>query len=246
MLGEALSFPRRGDDWLKTTLIGGVLWILGAFLLIPLLPVQGLFIRALRAGVVEEPEPPVFEDWGDLFVDGILMLVIQLAYTIVPAILFAVGGFTLGAGAFAAEGGAGNAGAGIGIVGGLILFVAFLLMLLVSYVIPAALANFAYEDEFGAAFDLSTIRRAAFTGDYFVAVVLAIVVGVVLGTVAALLSVLLVGIFLMFYVQMSIYYLFGRGFGKALDVESVGGTGGTDDENRGRDDSDIPDPDPLT
>jgi hypothetical protein len=240
MLGDALAFPRRGDDWLKTIVIGGVLSLLGGFLLIPILPVQGYLVRVLDSGVRDDHEPPVFDEWGDLFVDGILLFVIQFVYALVPFLVFAVGAFVVGVGAFAA-GGSEAAGAGVGILGLLVFGVGGLLSLLVAYFIPAAVANFAYEDEFAAAFDVSRIREAAFTKDYFVAVVLAIVVAVVLGSIAAILTLLIVGIFLTFYVQVVFFFLVGRGFGEALGIDD-GGSGPT---HTSRDD-DIPDPDPLT
>jgi hypothetical protein len=235
MLSDALSFPRQDDDWLKTVLVGGLLTIFG-FLLIPAIPVQGYLVRVLDAGVRDAETPPVFDEWGELFVDGILVFVIQLAYAIVPTVIIFFGTFVLGAGALAAGGGAEGAGAGIGLFGGLVLLVGFLLSLVAAYLIPAATANFAYEDDIGAAFDLGTIRAAAFTGDYLVAVVLAIVVAIVLGFVGGLLSVILVGFFVLFYLQVVVYFLFGRGFGEGLGIEA----GDDDGDDRVRD------PGPLT
>ena len=253
MLSDALSFPRQHDDWLKTVLVGGVLTIF-SFLFIPVLPVQGYLVRVLDAGVRDAETPPVFDDWGDLFVDGVLVFVIQFAYAIIPIVVIFFGTFVLGAGALAAGGGAEGAGTGIGLLGGLVLLVGFLLSLVAAYLIPAATANFAYEDDIGAAFDLGTIREAAFTGDYFVAVVLAVVVSIVLGFVGGALSVVLVGFFVLFYLQVVVYFLFGRGFGEGLGIDTtpgdgVGGDGDTtggDDAGDDTSDDRIPDPDPLT
>lgn len=257
MLGDALSFPRQGEDSLKTILIGGVLTILGAFLVIPAIPVNGFLVRVTAAGVRGESEPPVFDDWGKLFVDGILFIVVALAYIAVPFLLIVVGTlvFAGGAAVFANDGGA--LGAGLGVVGGLFFLVAMGLLFLAIYLLPAAVANFAHEDELGAAFDFGRVLDGAISGDYFVSVLLAIAVGLTLGFVAAILTVLLVGIFLAFYVQMVTYYLLGRGFGGGLGIEpggdsgessdgggADGDTGGSGSEDTG--DDRIPDPDPLT
>jgi hypothetical protein len=225
MLGGALSFPRQSDDWLKTTLIGGVLFVLGGLLIVPLLPVQGLFVRVLETAAEDGTEAPVFEDWVDLSVDGLLLFVVQFVYALVPIMFVVVAVFVTGAGAVVSNGGSTTAGTGIGIVGGLLFLVSGLLGLFVAYVVPAAVANFAHRDEVAAAFDLATIREAASTSEYVVAVLLAIVVAVTLGFVAALLTVLVVGVFVTFYVQMVVYCLFGRGFRAALGIEA-GDSGG--------------------
>lgn len=221
MLGEALSYPRSGDDWLKTILIGGVLSLIGGFIFVTLLPVQGFMVRVLRSGAERDHEPPVFDQWGDLFVDGIKVIVIQIAYLVVPMIVLLFGLFVSGIGVLSAAEGATGA-AGIGAVGALLLLVGGLLVVLVAYLVPAALANFAHEDSFGAAFDVGTVVDAAFTTDYLVALVLAFLVSLVLGGIALVLSFLIVGVFLSFYVQMSVFYLFGRGYAMGLDLESGG------------------------
>lgn len=46
-----------------------------------------------------------------------------------------------------------------------------------------------------------------------------------LGIIAFLLTFLLVGVFLSFYVQVSVYYLFGRGYAKGLSLEPGGAEG---------------------
>lgn len=206
MLGDALSFPRSGDDWLPTLLIGGVLSALSV-LVLPVFLVQGYLVRVLRAAANDETTAPSFTDWGGLFVDGLKLFVVNLAYSLVLAIpyfaLIIVVGF-----------GSNNGPGVVGLVLGLLVFV---LAIVVGFFIPAAFTNFAIEGEFGAAFDFGTIKKGAFTSDYATAWVLAIVVGFVGGLIGAALSILLVGIFILFYVQVAIYYLFGRGFVNGLN-----------------------------
>jgi hypothetical protein len=252
VLGAALGFPTNGDQTVKTILVGGVLSLLGGVLLVPLLPVQGLMVRVLRAGAVETTDPPVFENWGDLFVDGLLAFVVQILYVLVPVFVLVVGSFAVGAGAVASGVGAdpgsvdAGAGAGLGIAGGLVALVGVLSVLVAVYLLPAALANFAHEEEFTAAFNVRTVARAAFTGEYLVAAVLALVVALTLGAVAAALTVLLIGVFLSFYVQMVVFYLLGRGYGAGLGIEGDGP--GPDDgtDSAGPDGRDRPEPDPLS
>ncbi|MDZ7702132.1 MAG: DUF4013 domain-containing protein [Halobacteriales archaeon] len=223
MLSEALEFPRRGDDWLQTVLIGGVLSIL-SFLVIPAILVNGYLVRTLRAAVEGESNPPAFDEWGDMLVDGVLVWVIELVYVGIPAFLMVVvvSSFVLVAGVSTSMGATPEPGAGAlvgGIVAVLFLLAVVVLLLVAAYLLPAALANFARTGEFAAAFHLRTIGQATLNVDYLVAVVLAIGVSIVLGTVGAMLSVILVGIFVLFYLQVVVYHLFGQGFARGLDLE---------------------------
>lgn len=233
MLGEALRFPIAGDEGVKSVIIGGVMLFV-SFLIIPILFVQGYLVRVLRTAVEDGDEAPTFDDWGEMLVDGVKLLVINVVYALVPLALFffTLFGFIGIAAIGAGSGGEPSPGAlaGLGLVGLLLLLLSVLLLLLVAYVVPAAAANFARHDDLGAAFDFGTVFDAAFSADYFVAGVLAIVIGLVVGIVSLLLGVLTFGLFFLvlvfvqFYVQVSIYYLFGRGFAKALDVDGNDGS----------------------
>ena len=213
MLSEALEFPRRGEGWLKRIGIGGVLYLVGAFLFLPLLPVYGYLYQTLARSTRGETDPPEFVEWVELFVDGIKLLVVHIAYSLVPVILFGIGALFIGMGAFG--------GGGLRAIGGIFIALGGLSGLLVMYILPAALSNFAYEDRLGAAFHLRTVLGAAFTWPYFTAIVLAIVIGFVLGFIGLLLSVVLVGIFILFYVQVVVFYLWGQGFARGLGLEAT-------------------------
>jgi hypothetical protein len=206
MLGDALSYPSNSDDWLKTMLIGGVL-IVTSFLIIPAFLLQGYFVRVLRSAARGEDTPPSFDDWEKMLVEGLKMTVIGVAYaffaTILPVIVVAVGGL-------------------ISDILGLILgLLAIVFIFAVSYLIPAAQTNFALTGKFGAAFEVKQVTDAAFTSQYFVAVLLSVVVGVILGFISALLSLLVIGLFFLVYTQMVVYYLYGRGCGPNLRSPQV-------------------------
>lgn len=204
MLGDAIAFPRSGDDWISTLLIGGVLSLL-SLLVLPAFILQGYLVRVLQAAANNEQEAPSFTDWGGLFVDGLKLFVVNLAYSLVfmiPYLLLVF--FTFGS-----DGGTGALTTVLGLV-------VLVLGLVVGFFIPAALTNFAIEGDFGAAFDWRTIKSGAFTSDYATAWILGLVVGVIGGTIGSLLSFVLVGIFIIFYVQVVMYYLFARGFANGL------------------------------
>jgi len=218
MLSEAFEFPKAGDDWLPTILIGGVLSILSA-LVLPAFVLQGYLVRALRDGAAGERAAPSFTQWGELLVDGLKLFVVNIVYSIVVVIPMFIGLSVVGGlGVVAGES---NAGALFtGLVGLVILLLFVVLGLLLAYVVPAAMANFAIEGRIGAAFAFGTIREGAFTSEYATAWVLSIVVSIVGGIVGGALSLILVGIFVLFYVQVMTYFLWGRGFAAGLDARS--------------------------
>ena len=223
MLSDALHYPLDSDDWLRTILIGGLLSVLSV-LVIPVPLLQGYYVRVLRGTTRGDAAPPAFEEWGDLFVDGLKLIGVNIAVSLVVVVaMFVVGivtgfGSAIGSGAGPVVGSEANGG--LGGLGGLVTVVAFFAFvafaLLLGYVAPAMFANFAREDSMAAAFDVSTVLAAATTSDYLIAWVLAVVVALVLGTIASLLSIVVVGIFALFYVQVVTYYLFGRGFADGL------------------------------
>ncbi|WP_136601907.1 DUF4013 domain-containing protein [Salinigranum halophilum] len=223
MLSDALSFPRRGDDWLSTLLVGGILTILG-FLLLPAFVLQGYLVRVLNAAARGERTPPSFTQWGTLLVDGVKVFVVNLVYglfALVPFVLL-FGGLLVVVPSdpvpmepAATPPPPPGSASGLVIVVLLVAVVAVVTLLL-TYLVPAALANFAIEGRLGAAFALRTIVSGAFTSDYAVAWVLALVVGIVGVLVGAALSAVVVGVFVLFYVQVVFYYLVGRGFAAGL------------------------------
>jgi hypothetical protein len=227
MLSDALSFPRRGEDWLSTLLVGGILTFLG-FLILPVFVVQGYLVRVLDHAANRERTPPSFTQWGSLLVDGLKLFVVNLVYgllavvplTVVVAALFLpvfVRETPIESGTVPAQAAETGGGDGVGLlVFVVLLLVAVLLTLLAVYVLPAAMANFAIEGRLGAAFDVRTVLAGALTSDYAVAWLLALVVGIVGGLVGSALTAVLLGVFVIFYVQVVFYYLVGRGFAAGL------------------------------
>ena len=226
MLSNALRYPLHSDGWLRTILIGGLLTILSA-LVIPLFFLQGYYVRVLRGVTNDDPDPPRFDDWGDLFVDGLKLVVVNILLVLAVFVGLALVGLVFGGGSLLAGGAAGpgsGAGAVSGALGAVGVAVLVVVLLLFSYVAPAAFANFARDDSIAAAFDVSTILSGALSVEYLVAWLLALGVGVVLGAITSFLSLLLIGIFGLFYVQIVTYYLFGRGFADGLAASGDGTT----------------------
>ena len=197
MLSKAINYPRESDHVLKTVLIGGVLSLLSV-LIIPALILGGYGIRVLRHTTLGDEELPQFGDWGKLAVDGLKGIAIAIAYLLVPIALFALSISVL-SGTLQT----------VGLVVSAIAYVATI------YCLPAATTVFAREERVGAAFAMSEIRSIAtsqrYVGGWLRAVAIAFVAGLVMGMIG-LVPVLgaIVGVFIGFYVNLVIAYLFGH------------------------------------
>ncbi|MFC6794097.1 DUF4013 domain-containing protein [Halobaculum halobium] len=119
--------------------------------------------------------------------------------------------------------------AAFGTVSLLLLLTATLVSILVAYVLPAAMTNFAVAGELGAAFDVEALREATLSGRYLVGVLFGVVLGIVIGSVASPFALILIGVPAVFYGQVVSYYCFGRGFAEATDAASEGDAGGDAD-----------------
>lgn len=204
MLGEALAYPRQGDDWLGTIVVGGVLFVF-SFLVVPGIILNGYFVRVLRSAARGEETPPEFEDWEGLLMDGLKFTVVAIVYVMVPTIVLVAGIVLFGV----------SSGI-VSLIGGLLALLGGVLVLLAAFTLPVAQTTFALDGRVEAAFELRRILGAAFTGRYLVAVVLAVVVGGLFNMIAAILSLLLVGPFVLFYAQVFVFHLQGAGCGPQL------------------------------
>ncbi|MEF8818140.1 MAG: DUF4013 domain-containing protein [Haloferacaceae archaeon] len=262
-LTDEIDYPSRGDDALKTMLIGGALlfaavlinlvgslltiiligFLLLPFAFIPQLLTQGYLVRVLDDTVEGGVEPPVWDDWVDVFVDGLKLFVVVLAYSlplVVLSILFALlfAGLSVGAGA---GGDAGNALAGVSAVLALVFgLVALVVGLAVAYLAPAGLCGMVHDDAIGGAFDLDRLREVGTSREYAVAWGAGALTLVVGGGVAQVLIFLLVGFPLLFAAQVLAFRFFARGYADALglDVPPEGATPTAAATS-------VPDPDPT-
>ena len=191
MFIEALNYLRESDDVLKTTVIGGVL-LFFSFLFVPLFIVVGYILNVLRSVMDGDEQAPVFEDWGDLAIDGLKASIIGFVYSLVPAIIAVVavlgGVMSLGLG---------NGSAGSGLVASLIALVAglaiFVVSLAIAYVLPAAIVAYARTDSMSAAFSVTEIRRLSFSKTYATGWAVAFGISLLGGVVIGLLNAIVIG-----------------------------------------------------
>ncbi|WP_224337381.1 DUF4013 domain-containing protein [Haloprofundus halobius] len=217
MLTESLTYVRNSDDWVKNVLIGGILSLLG-FLIVPTFLVIGYLLRVVRSSMRGDEEPPAFDEWGEMAVDGLKGFVIGLAYGFVPIVLAIV--FAVLTGVTANGGNIGVVSGLFGLVGVLVVFVT---ALAVAYALPAGLANYAETGRMGAAFDIGMLRSTLTSGTYATAWLTAFAVFLVAGLVAGALNVVpilgtVVGVFVTFYAAVAGYYIIGRAWGEMHHV----------------------------
>ncbi|MFB6154608.1 MAG: DUF4013 domain-containing protein [Haloferacaceae archaeon] len=228
MLTESIEYLRNSDDWVLTVVIGGVLGLLSVFV-VPTFLVLGYAMRVVRRTMRGDEEPPVFDDWGDLFVDGLKAFVVAFVYGFVPGIVAMV---FVGFGFLGIVGGSGADSGGLAALGGITavlgVLLALVLGLVAAYITPAALANYAETDRIGAGFEFGALRPVLTSGKYatawLTAVALLVGSGIVAGVVGAipLLGLLLGPIaaaLLGFYATVAAYYVIGRTWGDLHEVE---------------------------
>jgi hypothetical protein len=216
---EALTYRTESDDWIVTILIGGIL----TPLTLGIIP-SGYLLRAIRANLDGEPEPPTFGDWGELFVDGLKVLVVYLVYMIIPFLIFV---FTVGTAVFAIlTGGDAGAAAGLGtiVLGGL---ASLVLSFVFGYFAVVGIVNLAKEEELGAAFDVDTIKDVGLDGDFAVPWLVSVGVFFGISIVTNVLNIVpglgaLVGVFLNFYGLVVASTLWADGFVAATDAGEAG------------------------
>lgn len=225
-IGRAIRYPMVREEWWKTVAIGGVL-IIFSFLVIPLIAVYGYLITVISDSLEGRPVPPPFRDWGAILRKGVLGWLIGLVYLLVPIVVAAV---TVGGSlaAMVTGSGMGTATGVAGLVGGL--GVSVVLSLVFGYFAVVAIVNYARTDRVAAAFNVATIKRVAFDGEYFAAWVVSIVVFIAASVIAGALNIIpflgaIVGAFVFFYAEVVAAHLWADGFTAAIhdgDRRSVG------------------------
>ncbi|MGE5417299.1 MAG: DUF4013 domain-containing protein [Acidobacteriota bacterium] len=137
----------------------------------------GYLLEAMRAGFDfnEDVKLPELSNWGTMFTNGLLVLIINLVYLIVPIIIF----FFISGYLYAQKVAVlppGQVGPAIQIRD-ICQFIAAIMFVVTSFFIPMAVANFLHKENLGAAFAVGEIRakiRLAFV-DYLKVVQLWIV-----------------------------------------------------------------------
>lgn len=137
-------------------------------IIIQLIPIvnflaMGYQLKCAKLAMKKNYKLPEWTDWGDLFVKGLLAVIISLIFLIPVLIISVVIG---GAAIFQLL----SAPAEVAVTGaaGTTLIIVVLLSVIVSYFLPAAVISFIDKNKFSAAFNCPVIFKKVFTGSYFV------------------------------------------------------------------------------
>jgi hypothetical protein len=231
MIGDALEYPRDHPDWIKIIGIGGLLNMF-SFLILPSFLIGGYVLRVARHNFAGESQPPEFDDWGELFKDGLYAFLIGLIYSIPIIIMFAIGfGLILLMFGGAALGGE-DAGALAGgatllslLVFGVLGLVYFVYTIVMGYLVPISLCSYAHEGDLRKAFSVSRLKAVGTNKDYLVGwgafFLASFLIQSIVGTLASFLIGFLLYPFLpfvYFYLSVSLFFLISRVYADELDV----------------------------
>ena len=185
---DALEYSAK--DW-KTLVILGI-FAFFSFLLLPIFIITGYNYRVINTavhGIINGRDPlPGFDDLIAMFVDGIKVVIVQIAYLIIPVIIFLI--FAIIAGYLS-----GVSATAVMIIGSLLTFVAGIVACLMSQM---GLCHMAYnEGAFTKAFALREIKEVldeigwfnsilTYLGLIIITVVLSAVVSLLIGAVFVL------------------------------------------------------------
>jgi predicted flap endonuclease-1-like 5' DNA nuclease len=247
MIRDAIEYPLEGDDAAMRLVIGGALVLLSP-LVIPNVLIGGFSVAICRTVVEGRPEPPAFDDWGKLAVDGLAVVAISLVYWLPALVVGTVGFGTVAIVLFGIGRDPGTLAGPLSVVlafGGGLLALAY--SVVVGYVLPASIVNYARTGDLSAAWNFGTIRTIVVNGDYAKGWLVGVGLLFAFNAAASSLIWILVGFPVLFFGQVAAMYVFTRGTMDALGIapedvdSSAGDASGTGSE------ASVPGPsDPVT
>lgn len=221
MLEDGLSYPMRGD-WIGRVLIGSVLMFF-SWLFVPIILLMGYFVRVLEETIAGNEEPPEFTDWGELLIKGAIASVIGFVYSAVPLLIYAIFAVVV----FGVGGLFGGAEGGLTglLLGLLVIMLTFIpVVMLIYYIVPAALTNYARTGEIGSAFRFGEIAPVLLSVEYLIAVLVPLAIAFATSIAVSILFATVIGAVLVpvvyFYAQVVIFRMFGSAFISVSDTAS--------------------------
>ncbi|MBC7318731.1 DUF4013 domain-containing protein [Candidatus Bipolaricaulota bacterium] len=181
IISDSVKYPI--SDW-KKLLTLGILFLL-SFLLIPVFLAIGYAFRALKATIAGFDELPEFDEWGEMFIDGVKVFVVTIAYMIIPLIIIFAGIFT---GPYVY----GPTLTDVPLLlqaGGSIKIVGFIVAIIFGLLLTIAIAHMAFNDgQLGAAFRINEILDVIADigwADYIIWYIVVIIVFWIIGSIAS-------------------------------------------------------------
>ncbi|MGZ7044551.1 MAG: DUF4013 domain-containing protein [Methanobacterium sp.] len=198
---SSLKYPL--SDWTK-------ILILMVISIIPIVNFMsaGYYLRIIKSTLAGINDVPDFDNLGELFIDGIKILILGIIYMIVPIIIFILAAVLAGPASVSYSSGYSyyvpfTAFTGLSLV---LMVIGFLLAIIVSIIYLPALVNMAlYDGELGAAFRFSEILdriKVIGWGSYILWIIAiwitTIIVGLIIGIIGGILLIVLIGFIVIF------------------------------------------------
>jgi hypothetical protein len=170
---KAFVFVNEDEDKVKKIGIGAVLTLF-VWLLIPMFFIVGYQVAIIRRVMKNDPEPlPEWEDWGKIFMDGLVVAVAMFVYALPLFLLFLCSMVIWLPAATGNEVLAGGAILGVAVIGCLI----FLFAIALAFIVPALYIQHARYGDFASMFKVGQV--IAITRENFVNILIVILVTIV-------------------------------------------------------------------
>lgn len=218
VVSDSLKYP--SSDFKKVAILG--LLFLISFLIVPIFLAFGYIFRSLKASLAGSEELPDFDEWGEMFVDGLKVFLVQIIYILPAIIIGAISLLSLWSSLWSLTYMAQANGTSLspemlfGIFGGSALvglIIAGIYSLVIYPIMAVALGNMAYNNsEFGAAFRfgeiMSTISQIGWV-DLIIWYVVILIIGIVISFVGSILAIIpIIGWLVLIFLIYPYMYLF--------------------------------------
>jgi len=178
-IGKAFTFVTEDENWIKKLAIGAV-FMLVPFLFLLVIGYQILIIRNVIDG--KDKPLPEWEEFGQLFIDGLIMAVTIFVYAL-PVVLLGLCGLLVSIGSSDPSGNLSGGGiVGISLLG----CIALLLGIALAFIAPALYIQYARTGEFGPMFRVGEVIGIA--RENLVDILIVIVVTLVANVAVSLVS----------------------------------------------------------
>ena len=189
-IGRSLTFLTEDESWIMKLVIGAVVVLLSV-LIIPIPLIIGYQVAVARRTMEGKdlPLPDWGEDLGRLFMDGLMVMIATLVYTIPFWLLFCVGMFaTFGTAALGDGDPSGLLGAGLAITYVILACVFLVMIIAMMFISPAIVIQYVRTGELGATFRFGEVFGIARDniGNILMTVVVQFVLSLVVSAIASI------------------------------------------------------------
>ncbi len=178
---NSLKYPLESDNLFETLAIGTIL-IIGSIFIIPWFIIMGYYMKVINHSS-NNKEIPKFEDYVDLFINGLKYFVVSIIYIILLMFMVLLASFL------------GEISSILGVIGFLMIFIAYLLYL---YVFPAIMYEFAQEYKISDAFNFTKMSKYILNIKYIkIAILLSLVYPILFVLIQVGVSITIIGLILL-------------------------------------------------